>query len=64
MHSYCPSTVVYKKLREPYEYTVSLPGKSLRSKLVDSFNEWIGASEGDKSIVIKVIETLHNASLM
>lgn len=48
----------------PYDYTAKLPGKLMRSKLIDVFDEWICADENDKIIIKEVIETLHNASLM
>lgn len=55
---------IAEKVREPYEYTRKLPGKSLRSKLIETFNEWICADEQDRILISSVIETLHNASLM
>lgn len=55
---------IEEKVREPYEYTRSLPGKSLRSKLIDTFNEWICADDESKFLISSVTEMLHNASLM
>lgn len=56
--------VISSLVLEPYEYLKNLPGKSIRSKLIDSFNEWIGAEESKVVIIKNVIEKLHNASLM
>ncbi len=55
---------VNQKVRGPYDYTAKLPCKSLRSRLIDIFNEWIRANEHNTIIIKYVIETLHNASLM
>lgn len=52
------------KVREPFEYTSRAPKKSLRNKLIWNFNKWIGAPEQTEEIISRVIETLHNASLM
>lgn len=52
------------KVREPFDYTKRAPGKSLRTKLIDTFNQWICADEKSKNLISSVTETLHNASLM
>lgn len=52
------------KVREPFEYTKRAPGKSLRAKLIDTFNEWICADDENRILISSVIEILHDASLM
>lgn len=53
------------KLAEPYDYIKGGPRKSLRSKLIDEINVWIGVDRPNVvSIIKQVIEKLHNASLM
>lgn len=49
---------------EPYLYTCSQPGKAIRTRLVDAFNFWIQAEDSAVERVKRVIEHLHNGSLM
>lgn len=53
-----------ERVREPFEYTVRNPGKSLRTKLIDTFNQWICSDDESKILIASVIEILHSASLM
>ncbi|PWN29020.1 terpenoid synthase [Jaminaea rosea] len=53
-----------RSLLEPYSYLCSRPGKSIRSKLIDAFNIWLRVPEHRLQKVRKVVEMLHNASLL
>ena len=60
-----PASANEYKLTEPYDYIKGGPRKSLRSKLIDEINVWIGVDDSNVVLIIKqVIEKLHNASLM
>ncbi|KAF3160117.1 geranylgeranyl pyrophosphate synthetase [Orbilia oligospora] len=48
----------------PYDYLVSLPGKDIRSKLIDAFNIYLQVPEESLSIIKHVVAMLHNASLL
>jgi len=55
---------VDESILEPYNYLSSAPGKDIRSKLIDCFQEWMQI-DAKKLIVIKeLIRMLHNASLL
>lgn len=48
----------------PSEYIESLPAKSVRNKLVDALNIWFRIPEQPLSIIKRVIDQLHQSSLM
>jgi hypothetical protein len=51
-------------LLEPYEYITRVPGKEIRTMLIDAFNLWMRVAD-DKVLIIKeVTKMLHNASLL
>jgi len=51
-------------LLEPFSYTISNPGKDIRTQLMAAFNLWINVPEDKLKIIAKVVSMLHNASLM
>ncbi|KAI8076822.1 geranylgeranyl pyrophosphate synthase [Halteromyces radiatus] len=51
-------------LLEPYQYLLTHPGKDIRSKLISAFEIWLKVPSDTLHIITKVIEMLHNASLM
>ncbi|SGY33394.1 BQ5605_C002g01491 [Microbotryum silenes-dioicae] len=51
-------------LVEPYTYLASVPGKEVRSALMDAFNAWIQVPAEDLAVVKKLVEMLHTASLL
>lgn len=53
-----------EKILEPYRYLAGQPGKGIRDKLVEAFNLWLKLEEGPLTAVQKVVQMLHNASLM
>ncbi|ORX58711.1 geranylgeranyl pyrophosphate synthase [Hesseltinella vesiculosa] len=58
------STSIENILLEPYQYLLSHPGKDIRSKLISAFQLWLPIPEDTLQTITKVIEMLHNASLM
>lgn len=51
-------------LLEPYNYLSSIPGKEIRSKLIEAFNVWLEVPEEDLGIIKNVVRMLHTASLL
>ncbi|KDE05002.1 hypothetical protein, variant [Microbotryum lychnidis-dioicae p1A1 Lamole] len=51
-------------LVEPYTYLASVPGKEVRSALMDAFNAWIQVPAEDLAVVKKLVGMLHTASLL
>lgn len=51
-------------LVEPYTYLAAVPGKEVRSALVDAFNLWLNVPEADLNVVKKLVGMLHTASLL
>ena len=49
---------------EPYTYLATVPGKEVRSALMDAFNEWLQVPEVDLNVVKKLVGMLHTASLL
>eukprot|EP00051_Salpingoeca_urceolata_P016347 m.216453 g.216453 ORF g.216453 m.216453 type:complete len:318 (-) comp18654_c2_seq12:3169-4122(-) len=51
-------------LQEPFEYLASVPGKEVRSTLIEAFNLWLQIPNDKLDVVKRVTKMLHNASLM
>lgn len=51
-------------LLEPYTYTSQIPGKEIRSKLIQAFNLWLDVPEDDLEVIKRIVRMLHNASLL
>ncbi|KAF8632867.1 hypothetical protein AX17_004715 [Amanita inopinata Kibby_2008] len=51
-------------LLEPFNYISSHPGKDIRSKLIAAFNIWLNVPADKLSIIARVVDMLHTASLM
>ncbi|CAF0989874.1 unnamed protein product [Adineta steineri] len=49
---------------EPFNYLKSLPGKNVRSKLIEALNYWFQVSEEKFKIIDEIMGMLHNASLL
>ncbi|CAF0728232.1 unnamed protein product [Adineta steineri] len=49
---------------EPFNYLKSLPGKNVRSKLIEALNYWFQVSEEKFKIIDEIMSMLHNASLL
>ncbi|DBA00273.1 TPA: hypothetical protein N0F65_007917 [Lagenidium giganteum] len=51
-------------LLEPYTYVKELPGKNVRGRLVDAFQEWLKAPQDAVMSIKTIVDELHNASLL
>jgi geranylgeranyl diphosphate synthase type 3 len=52
------------QIMEPFTYTAAKPGKGVRKRLLDAFNTWTKVPPVEMEIIAKVVDMLHNASLM
>jgi len=53
-----------KALCAPYDYLYSLPGKDIRSQLIEGFNIYLKVPEDSLDTIKRVVAMLHNASLL
>lgn len=51
-------------LLEPFTHISTVPGKDIRGQMVDAFNAWLRVPDDKLSIISRVINMLHNASLL
>lgn len=51
-------------LVEPFTYLAAIPGKEVRSALIEAFNLWMHVPEKHIAVVKKVVGMLHTASLL
>ncbi|KAF9449268.1 terpenoid synthase [Macrolepiota fuliginosa MF-IS2] len=51
-------------LLEPFTYTTANPGKEIRGKLIEAFNLWLKVPPEELSVIAKIVNMLHTASLM
>lgn len=51
-------------LIEPYIYITKVPGKEIRTLLIDSFNHWLRITADKADLIKEVTKMLHNASLL
>ena len=49
---------------EPYTYMTSQPGKDFRTKLTAAFNDWLRVPEEQLTLIGKIVQMLHHASLL
>ncbi|KAI9568913.1 isoprenoid synthase domain-containing protein [Boletus coccyginus] len=52
------------ELLDPYTYVASSPGKGFRSQLIEAFNHWLRVPPAQLKAIVRVVELLHNASLL
>lgn len=52
------------QLLEPYNYVLQVPGKKVRQSLLLAFNHWLKVDEKYLEQIGKIIQVLHNASLL
>jgi geranylgeranyl diphosphate synthase type 3 len=53
-----------KILLEPYDYLTTVPGKEIRSALIDAFNAWLRVPEESLNLIKLIVQQLHTASLL
>ncbi|KAL8815830.1 MAG: hypothetical protein Q9223_005078 [Gallowayella weberi] len=51
-------------ITRPFEYLMAKPGKSFRRQLLLALNVWTDVDESSLGIINRVVEMLHNASLL
>lgn len=51
-------------LVEPYTYTIQIPGKDVRTRLIEAFNIWLKVPDDKVILIAEVTKMLHNASLL
>lgn len=51
-------------LRAPIDYLLTIPGKDVRGKMMNAFNQWLQIPEEKLEIIKEVIKLLHTASLL
>ena len=49
---------------EPYDYIAGMPGKNVRSRLIDAFQQWLCIPEEFIAEIKDIVGSLHNASLL
>lgn len=52
------------KILEPLTYLTKIPGKKIRTKLIESFNYWLNIPKDKLNKITEIIELLHNSSLL
>ncbi|KAI5986809.1 isoprenoid synthase domain-containing protein [Pisolithus albus] len=53
-----------KHLLGPFTYIASNPGKDIRGTLIAAFNIWLNVPKSKLDVITRVIDMVHNASLM
>lgn len=53
-----------QKLLESYYYLLNVPGKSIRSILINIFQKWLHIPEEKLVIIRDIVNSLHTSSLM
>lgn len=53
-----------RQLLEPYAYIRELPGKNVRGRMVDAFQQWLQAPPDSVAAIKSIVDELHNASLL
>jgi geranylgeranyl diphosphate synthase type 3 len=49
---------------EPFAYICQIPGKDIRSQMIDAYNCWLKVDASKLDLVKKVVAMLHNGSLL
>ncbi|PAV23079.1 terpenoid synthase [Pyrrhoderma noxium] len=51
-------------LTEPFSYITANPGKEIRGRMIQAFNEWLKVPQENVAIIGKVVNMLHSSSLL
>lgn len=51
-------------VRGPFNYTISHPGKDIRSQLIAAFNAWLQVPPASLDVITRVVGMLHESSLL
>jgi geranylgeranyl diphosphate synthase type 3 len=49
---------------EPFDYLAKMPGKGIRSQLLEAFHYWIPTPKPALVVIARVVNLLHTSSLM
>lgn len=58
------SKLYHRAINEPINYVSSMPSKGVRSSLIDAMNQWCQVPSAQLVVVKRVIDLLHNPSLI
>lgn len=60
------SSVKYhiKKILESYNYLLNIPGKNIRSIMINIFQKWLQIPEDKLLVIREIVNSLHTSSLM
>ncbi|XP_022188980.1 geranylgeranyl pyrophosphate synthase [Nilaparvata lugens] len=53
-----------KKLLQPFQYILQVPGKQIRAKLAQAFNYWLDIPNDKLMAIGDIVQMLHNSSLL
>jgi geranylgeranyl diphosphate synthase, type III len=53
-----------KVLCGPFDYLFAVPGKDIRTQLINAFNTWLEVPQQSLEVITKVVGMLHTASLL
>lgn len=53
-----------RAINEPITYVSSMPSKGVRSSLIDAMNQWCQVPSAQLAVIKRVIDLLHNSSLI
>lgn len=53
-----------EKLLQPFKYILQVPGKQIRGKLANAFNYWLKIPSDKLTVVVEIVQILHNSSLL
>ncbi|OZJ02656.1 hypothetical protein BZG36_04415 [Bifiguratus adelaidae] len=59
-----PSEDEQEKILRPFEYLNRNPGKRIRATIIHAFNYWLKVPEHHLQTICKVVDMLHNSSLL
>jgi len=51
-------------LLEPFTYIASIPGKGIRSHMIQAFSLWLDVPKEKMKVISRIVNMLHNASLL
>ena len=62
--SRCGGAYMENILEEPYQHIAQIPGKEIRTLLIDAFDQWMNIPKDKVALIKEVTKILHNASLL
>jgi len=59
-----PVLILHQIIDGPSSYIASLPGKGIRNTIADALNVWYSVPESTVTVIKRIVDQLHRASLM